>query len=364
MSKSKVKTKTTVTPVMTYEQAAKAVSSLANPYTTQQERALTQPQHLGTSYWANYGDMTYKREDIEDVLNAGTEAAYAKQFAEQRIAEDNFYNQLASTAATQYAQARQDRGAAIMSGASAGARAANELSSLLGVSQASMEGLTELSQQRKNISDSKTAALSANTGTAMTTANELATQLAQLDESHYANMVNQYIADSDYNAQIQTNNANGQIAYGQDVATIIGQLLAANATNHSADMSADANRYAARQNRLGTENAASINAGATRYAANTSAAATRAAARMSAAAQLEAYRNQVNSPYNSSAYSSASSGLADTNFYNERYTSKKSASNKDGVYPWFYDANDKNGAVIRNHIANNRVPLYKYVSIR
>ena len=167
-----------------------------NPIDYQQERALTDTSLLGGQKLAGMYGVTYDRDEIENILNDATNAAYVQEFNEQKINEDNFYNELASTAATQYDQARQDRGAAIMSGASAGARAANELSSMLGVSQNSSDAISQLAQQRKSIQDAKAAAIAQNAANALDKANAAGEALGQLDVSQQANRVNQYTADS------------------------------------------------------------------------------------------------------------------------------------------------------------------------
>lgn len=263
-----------------------------NPIEQQQERALTDTSLLGGQTLAGMYGVTYDRDEIENILNDATNAAYVQEFNEQKVNEDNFYNELASTAATQYDQARQDRGAAIMSGASAGARAANELSSMLGVSQNSADAISQLAQQRKSIQDAKAAAIAQNAASALDKANAAGEALGQLDVSQQANKVNQYTADSEYNAQIQQDNANMW-------STAVSALMGAKATRDSAALAGDATKEAAALQATGTQNAAYLTAlgnqnsavvtgNATTQAARTNANATKAAANRSAAAQVRA----------------------------------------------------------------------------
>ena len=260
----------------------------------QQERALTDTSLLGGQTLAGMYGVTYDRDEIENILNDATNAAYVQEFNEQKVNEDNFYNELASTAATQYDQARQDRGAAIMSGASAGARAANELSSMLGVSQNSSEAISQLAQQRKSIQDAKAAAIAQNAANALDKANAAGEALGQLDVSQQANKVNQYTADSEYNAQIQQDNAN---MWSTAVSALMGAkatrdsaALAGNATKEAAALQATGDQNAAYLTAIGNQNSATITGNATTQAAKTNAGATKAAANRSAAAQVRAAR--------------------------------------------------------------------------
>ena len=265
-----------------------------NPIEQQQERALTDTSLLGGQTLAGMYGVTYDRDEIENILNDATNAAYVQEFNEQKVNEDNFYNELASTAATQYDQARQDRGAAIMSGASAGARAANELSSMLGVSQNSSDAISQLAQQRKSIQDAKAAAIAQNAANALDKANAAGEALGQLDVSQQANKVNQYTADSEYNAQIQQDNAN---MWSTAVSALMGAkatrdsaALAGNATKEAAALQATGDQNAAYLTALGNQNSATITGNATTQAAKTNAGATKAAANRSAAAQVRAAR--------------------------------------------------------------------------
>ena len=299
-----------------------------NPIEQQQERALTDTSLLGGQTLAGMYGVTYDRDEIENILNDATNAAYVQEFNEQKVNEDNFYNELASTAATQYDQARQDRGAAIMSGASAGARAANELSSMLGVSQNSSEAISQLAQQRKSIQDAKAAAIAQNAANALDKANAAGEALGQLDVSQQANKVNQYTADSEYNAQIQQDNAN---MWSTAVSALMGAkatrdsaALAGNATKEAAALQATGDQNAAYLTALGNQNSATITGNATTQAARTNAGATRAAANRSAAAQVRAAQIGAKA---SKSYSGGS-GAGGTKGAGTKTTKKKNKGNK------------------------------------
>lgn len=298
-----------------------------NPIEYQQERALTDTSLLGGQKLAGMYGITYDRDEIEDILNDATNAAYIQEFNEQKVNEDNFYNELASTAATQYDQARQDRGAAIMSGASAGARAANELSNMLGVSQNSSDAISQLAQQRKSIQDAKAAAIAQNAASALDKANAAGEALGQLDVSQQANRVNQYTADSEYNAQIQQDNAN---MWG----TAVSALMGAKATRDSAAIAGDATKAAAALQATGDQNAAYLTAIGNQNSAVVTGNATKAAADKSAAAQVKAARIAASGSkgYSSGGggkYSSKSYGTGTGKGTGKGTTKKKNTNSKD-----------------------------------
>lgn len=304
----------------------------ANPIEYQQERALTDTSLLGGQKLAGMYGVTYDRNEIENILNNATNAAYAQEFNEQKVNEDNFYNELASTAATQYDQARQDRGAAIMSGASAGARAANELSNMLGVSQNSADAISQLAQQRKSIQDAKAAAIAQNAASAIDKANAAGEALGQLDMSQQANMVNKYTADSEYNAQIKQNNAN---MWSTAVSALMGakatrdsSAIAGDATKEAAALQATGDQNAAYLTALGNQNSAVITGNATTQAAKTSAGATRDAAAKSAAAQVRAAQIGASASSRYSGGSRGSGGSGGSSSSGAGYGKKKNTSSK------------------------------------
>ena len=307
---------------------------IQNSFTPQQERALTDTSLMQGKDIADMYGITYDRGAIEDILNTSTNAAYKQRFTEQGTAEDTYYQQLSDTAATQYAQARQDRGAAIMSGASAGARAANELANMLGVSQNSQAGLTELAQQRKLISDAKAAAIASNGEKALNSANEMGATLGSLAASFQSNAVSQYAADSDYNAQVAANNANGQIAADQNWASVYNNLLSGMATSDAAWIASDADKYAADKNLSGVKYNADKNLDGTKYAANANASATKQAANASAAAQryaADASAAATRQAANASVQAAAQTGVPNTASASKGNVSKADANKVDST---------------------------------
>lgn len=329
-----------------------------NPIEQQQERALTDTSLLGGQTLAGMYGVTYDRDEIENILNDATNAAYVQEFNEQKVNEDNFYNELASTAATQYDQARQDRGAAIMSGASAGARAANELSSMLGVSQNSADAISQLAQQRKSIQDAKAAAIAQNAANALDKANAAGEALGQLDVSQQANKVNQYTADSEYNAQIQQDNAN---MWSTAVSALMGAkatrdsaALAGNATKEAAALQATGDQNAAYLTALGNQNSATITGNATTQAARTNAGATKAAANRSAAAQVRAAQigAKASKSYSGGSGAGGTKGAGSGSGKKKNTNSKKKNKNSNGNYEQvtYENAIGDNHTVVRRKV--------------
>ena len=105
--------------------------------------------YLGTDTSTGLADQLYK-----NYLTSGQDAtaqAYALKRKQQQDAEQNFYNQLYDTNATVLDTIRRNNAAAIASGASKGAQAANELSTILQGQQASVDAATQLAQSNYDL---------------------------------------------------------------------------------------------------------------------------------------------------------------------------------------------------------------------
>lgn len=96
---------------------------------------------------------------ILDKYNAATTAQFNAQREQNRINENNFYNQMYNTQRTAMDTIRQSNAAAVASGASRGVQAAQELSSLLGLQQESVASATELAQANRQTAQEETAAV-------------------------------------------------------------------------------------------------------------------------------------------------------------------------------------------------------------
>lgn len=105
--------------------------------------------YLGTDTSTGLADQLYK-----NYLTTGQDAtaqAYALKRKQQQDAERDFYNQLYDTNATVLDTIRRNNAAAIASGASKGAQAANELSTILQGQQASVDAATQLAQSNYDL---------------------------------------------------------------------------------------------------------------------------------------------------------------------------------------------------------------------
>ena len=98
-------------------------------------------------------------QDILNKYNQATSAQFAAQQDQNRIAENNFYNQMYNTQRTAMDTIRQSNATAVSTGASRGVQAANELSALLGLQQESMASATEIANARRQTAQEETAAM-------------------------------------------------------------------------------------------------------------------------------------------------------------------------------------------------------------
>jgi hypothetical protein len=107
----------------------------------------------------DYANQQVDEQAILDKYNAATAAQFDVQREQNRIAENNFYNQMYNTQKTAMDTIRQSNAAAVSSGASRGIQAANELSALLGLQSESIASATELAQANRQTAQEETAAM-------------------------------------------------------------------------------------------------------------------------------------------------------------------------------------------------------------
>ena len=108
--------------------------------------------------YEQYANEAVDEQAILDKYNAATAAQYAIQRDQNRLAENQFYNQMYNTQKTAMDTIRQSNAAAVSTGASRGVQAAQELSALLGLQQESVAGATEIAQARRQTAQEETAA--------------------------------------------------------------------------------------------------------------------------------------------------------------------------------------------------------------
>lgn len=126
-----------------------------------------------------YAKQAVDEQAILDKYNAATAAQFAAQREQNRIAENQFYNQMYNTQKTAMDTIRQSNAAAVASGASRGVQAAQELSSLLGLQQESVASATELAQANRQTAQEETAAMLENVLNAYTQAQQERSALVQ-----------------------------------------------------------------------------------------------------------------------------------------------------------------------------------------
>jgi hypothetical protein len=110
----------------------------------------------------NLAKREYEAVDEQAILskyNQATATQFAAQQDQNRIAENNFYNQMYNTQRTAMDTIRQSNANAVSTGASRGVQAANELSALLGLQQESIASATEIANARRQTAQEETAAM-------------------------------------------------------------------------------------------------------------------------------------------------------------------------------------------------------------
>lgn len=150
-------------------------------------------------------DETIDEQAILDKYNAATVAQFNAQREQNRINENQFYNQMYNTQRTAMDTIRQSNAAAVATGASRGVQAAQELSSLLGLQQESVASATELAQANRQTAQEETAAVLENVLNAYKEA-EAQKQQAVTQEIQAASVESEREA-----AAAQTESANAQL---------------------------------------------------------------------------------------------------------------------------------------------------------
>lgn len=126
------------------------------------------------------GVAPVKAEDLQKKFDEATKAEYDQQRTELQNTENKFYNKLYDTQQTTMDTIRQNNAAAVATGASRGIQAANELSTLLGLQQESVEGATDIANQATTLAQDETQAMLENVLTADTQAREANQNLANI----------------------------------------------------------------------------------------------------------------------------------------------------------------------------------------
>jgi hypothetical protein len=154
-----------------------AQASLDNPYIRPEYTNVITPRLRTAQELANIYGIDYNKDNINAKFNNAVADAYKQRYADQTLSDNTYYNNLAALNDTAQSNARTANGAAIASGASKGMQAANQLAAMLGISQQSADGATELAQTRSKLAGERTAAQSQAAVDALKYYDTLGTQL-------------------------------------------------------------------------------------------------------------------------------------------------------------------------------------------
>lgn len=215
-------------------------------------------------------DFTYDRGEIEAILQGAVDAEYDLRGAEQGIAEKKFGQNMAVAQNTALDTLRQQQGQAVAQGATTGAKAANELSAVLGISQQAAEEATQLAMDRQLMAKEQGAARAQATSQALAQSNEAYLNYGGLARQYYNDQIQQLAAELAYNQAINTDYAgyeanrysadqsllaaiqqSGSNVYGNNQSTLGGLQQAieqAQAQRYAADQQLEAQRIAANAN--------------------------------------------------------------------------------------------------------------------
>ena len=187
---------------------------------------------MSSSDLANKYGITYDANAIESKFNEATKAEYDVLRKEYEATQNKFYNNMYNNQMTALDTIRKSNAEAISTGASRGVQAANELSSILGLQQATTEEATQLAVDRNALADKEAAAYAKNKVDAFNTANELGLSLGNLASGIYASDVQFDVAQLDYYARLDAAMKN-----------LMGMQEQANANMYAADRDLEGVKY-------------------------------------------------------------------------------------------------------------------------
>ena len=208
----------------------------------------------------NYG-LTYGYDAIKSKFDAATKASYDVQRQQAAQNENQYYQQAYTGQQTALDTLKKSQAAAIASGASRGAQAANALSSTLAGQQESTAQATKLAQDRANLNAQEQEAYAQNAQNAMSTANELGQNLYSADTQFNLGQMEYYSS-----ADAAAKSLQGQIGYNN--AYMYAADQEANSNMYAANRNYDAAAYTADQGLKGTKYNANKNYKGTKYNAN------------------------------------------------------------------------------------------------
>lgn len=277
-----------------------SVPALKNDYVRPAYMDVIDPRLRTAMELADQFGINYDKNAIMSAYQNAVNKEYAVRYGQQANTEANYYDNIAALQNTTLDSLRQQQSQAIQAGTNRGMAAANQLSAVLGVSQAAMQSANEIAQSRSLLAKEQGAAEAQAAVDGMKYYDTLGTQLGDVAKQIYSYDVQQQAAQLAYNQGINTDYA-GVMAQNQAAQAAIAQALAQGAagitSNYTSTLGAleQARIAAAAQQAV-----AQANAAASKYAADTAAASSKYAADKNATA----YANYSSgyTPYSATAY--------------------------------------------------------------
>ena len=184
-----------------------------------------------------YG-IEYDAGAIEGIYNRATDAQYALKQKEYQAAENQYYRNMYASQNSAIDALRAQRADQIATGMSAGLAAAAESATAMGLQDTNAAGALELANKRQTMADEIAAAYAENIVKAFEASQSAKQAIAGIDLDRYA-------ADTEWDAALagtlgylEEANANVHAAQLGEYATIVGELISAQAQRDAASITA------------------------------------------------------------------------------------------------------------------------------
>ena len=174
-----------------------------NPIFNETIRDVSNPQ-LNTG--ATVADRLGINYDLDEILKIFQDAVAAGNAVTQEMydqATDKYYQNVAAQTADYLDSMRKANAEALTTGASRGVAAANELSTMLGMSQQGQDAALDLALEGLNLGDQMGADMAQAYEDAYNQYNDLGLQMGQLDNEAFAYLVQQYLGELQFLAEQQ-----------------------------------------------------------------------------------------------------------------------------------------------------------------
>ena len=205
-----------------------ALSQLLGAY-LQNQGQMAQPEYTGltnaalmdipTMQQALGTQITYDRDAIEKLYTDATKEAYGME--RESGAENKYFRALAASSSEAQKAMSDQYNRAASQGAAQGMLAANQLSSILGISQQAQEQAQQLAVDRQALVKEYAQQLMADKSNALKYSNDTQSALAQNARQLYNDSIQAKTAELAYNQAINTDRA----GYMANKDTVLGNLL-------------------------------------------------------------------------------------------------------------------------------------------